>query len=85
MSLLSVDPGMYPEQWSDVKFTSTWFKEKTQSPTNVDLAQGNARREFRGVCLLPYINLQSLKDDPARLLNILYNRVAYPVSYPDSH
>jgi hypothetical protein len=42
-----------------------------------DTTQGLARRPFRTVCLLPFLNLASLKDDPARLLNFLYNRVKF--------
>jgi len=47
----------------------------------VDATQGRARRPYRNVCLLPYINLESLKDDPARLLNILHNRVVSPFPF----
>jgi hypothetical protein len=83
--LLEVDPIMYPYQWSDIRFTGEFNrtpeeKEAKRSglPTpNIDATQGLAMRPFRNVCLLPYLNLESLKSDPARLLTMLYNRIKY--------
>lgn len=82
--LLEVDPKLYPYQWADIRF----LDEFTNSPEwkardlsglllDPDTTQGRARRPFRTVCLLPFLNLASLKDDPARLLNLLYNRVKF--------
>ena len=42
-----------------------------------DGTQARARRPHRNVCLLPYLNLESLKGNPARLLNMLHNRLKY--------
>jgi len=35
------------------------------------------RLDFRNACLLPYINLESLTNDPAKFLNLLYNRIQH--------
>jgi hypothetical protein len=83
--LLEVDPHMYPYQWSDIRFTEEFVNSPEQKAIarsgpldqDPDATQGRARRPYRNICLLPYLNLESLKDDPARLLNILYNRVKY--------
>lgn len=40
-----------------------------------DKIQGRARHPYQNVCLLPYINLETLKSDPARFLTMLYNRL----------
>jgi hypothetical protein len=42
-----------------------------------DQNQGLARRPYRNICLLPYLSLETLKDNQANLLTILYNRVTY--------
>ncbi|TVY82305.1 hypothetical protein LSUE1_G002243 [Lachnellula suecica] len=85
--LLEVDPSMYPYQWSDMRFLAEYGNrpdhlEALNSGLNTvedpDNTEGHARRAFRDVCLLPYVNLESLKNDPAKLLSLLYNRVKYP-------
>lgn len=83
--LLEVDPLMYPYQWSDIRFYEEFSNTPAQKALaefgildpDPDATQGKARRQYRNVCLLPYLNIQSLKDDPARLLNIVYNRVRF--------
>jgi hypothetical protein len=46
------------------------------------------RRPHRNVCLLPYVNVETLKADPGRFLNLLYNRIEYSpeqwATYDDS-
>ena len=82
--LLEIDPKLYPYQWTDIRFLEE-FKNSLQWKArdlsglllDPDTTQGLARRPFRTVCLLPFLNLASLKDDPARLLNLLYNRVKF--------
>lgn len=83
--LLEVDPHMYPYQWSDIRFTEQFENSPGQkamalfgpNAKDPDVTQGLARRPYRDICLLPYLNLETLRFDPARLLNILYNRVKY--------
>lgn len=38
---------------------------------------GRDRRPYRNICFLPYINQEALKDDPMKLLSLLYNRTQY--------
>lgn len=83
--LLEVDPDMYSHQWSDIRLRADFVPIENQMGIgkagglfpDPDLTQGTTRRPFRKICLLPYMNLESLKDDPGRLLNILQNRVKY--------
>ncbi|KUJ15560.1 uncharacterized protein LY89DRAFT_783691 [Mollisia scopiformis] len=83
--LLEADPTMYPHQ-CDIRFTEEFVNTPEQrrslqsgvwDQNDPDLTQGRARRPYRNICLLPYLNIESLKNDPARLLNIIYNRVKY--------
>ncbi|KAF4626925.1 hypothetical protein G7Y89_g11230 [Cudoniella acicularis] len=82
--LLEVDPDIYPDQWSNVHFRKEFVPTERAIALSgfnwpdKDATQGRARRHYRNIYLLPYINPESLKDDPARLLNILYNRAKYP-------
>jgi hypothetical protein len=83
--LLEVDPHMYPHQWADIRFYEEFANSPEQRAMHLsglldqdpDATQGRARRPFRTVCLLPYLSLESLKNDPAKLLNLLYNRVQF--------
>jgi hypothetical protein len=43
--------------------------------SNLDI--GMEMRSFRTLALLPYMNLEVLTEDPARLLGLLYNRTRY--------
>ncbi|CAG8976490.1 hypothetical protein HYALB_00005987 [Hymenoscyphus albidus] len=80
-----VDPDIYPNQ-SDIRFSQEFvglpnIKKycQLQIPYAVpeEHRQGNVRRPYRNICLLPYINFQGLKDNPAKLLHLIYNRINY--------
>jgi hypothetical protein len=45
--------------------------------SNYDVTLGRDYRPYRNVCLLPYINQEALKDNPIKLLSLLYNRTQY--------
>jgi hypothetical protein len=78
--LLKVDPEMYPHDWSELRFH---FKHKEfrvrhqREPSKFHISADLAERPHRYACLLPYINLEDLKNDPLRFLSLLYNRVKY--------
>jgi hypothetical protein len=64
--LLKVDPKMYPRQWCEGHFSSELL--------------GHAAmrwRQFPNACLVPYIDLESFKNDPARFLNLLSARTRF--------
>lgn len=82
--LMEVDPDMYPHPWSDLRFTQTFLElpamqasESGVPNTDMELTQGEMRWKYRDVCLLPYIDLECLKNDPDSLLSVLYNRIKY--------
>lgn len=84
--LLEVDPDMYPRQWANfhLGYEYAVLNREEIMPARAegvyvdpDLSQGNTRRPHCNIFLLPYMNLESLKDDPGRLLNIVQNRVKY--------
>jgi hypothetical protein len=85
--LVSVDPDAYPHEWCNAHFLKDFYEKKTASNStgevDVDLSQGSVRLDFRNVCLLPYINLESLTNEPAKFLNLLHNRIRYsPEQWP---
>jgi hypothetical protein len=66
--LLEVDNTMYEFQWGEARHAYNF--------QNTNL--GTVMRDVRNFNLLPYLNLEALQKDPARLLNLLYNRSHYP-------
>jgi hypothetical protein len=79
--LLQINPQMYPHNWAEARFDIAYaqlaMKEAVLIRDNYDISAGAERRPYRNVCLLPYVNLEALKHDPSRLLNILYSWVMY--------
>lgn len=76
-----VDPNIYPHQWCDAYFVHDFYfegiKQITPEGIDCDFTQGGERRRHANVCLLPYINLEGLMNEPARFLSLLYNRTHY--------
>ena len=79
--LLDVAPDMYPRQWCDVHISHDFemmaIIELFAGTLDTDNNYGLHRRPYRNALLLPYVNLEVLKKDPATFLNLLYNRVNY--------
>ncbi|TVY92897.1 hypothetical protein LAWI1_G005034 [Lachnellula willkommii] len=79
--MLQVDPNIYPHQWCDAYFVHDFYLKAIERPATegieYDFTQGRERRSHPNVCLLPYINLEGLMDEPARFLSLLYNRTRY--------
>lgn len=65
--LLKVNPNMYPHSWGEIRLL--WKLRNEESSEGV--------RAFHDFSTAPYINLQALKEDPARLLSLLFNRVRF--------
>jgi hypothetical protein len=65
-ALVKAFPKIFPQQWS-------------QALINYDHANVSWRkaREFREAQLLPYLNLEVLKDDALKFLALLYNRTQF--------
>jgi len=76
-----VNPNIYPHQWCDAYFARDYHLEAIKlSAIGVipyDFTPGGARRSHKNVCLLPYLNLEGLMNEPARFLSLLYNRTHY--------
>ena len=62
--LLSVDSTIYSQQWFHFRLPYSRMSWREA-------------RKYRNAWLLPYLNLESLKTDPDRLLGLLSNRVAH--------
>ncbi|MCJ1382619.1 hypothetical protein MMC17_005732 [Xylographa soralifera] len=62
--LLKADSTMYQYQWS-------------QPRLSLQCKQLEELRRYRNAWLLPYINVEALRTDPARLLSIVHNRIKY--------
>jgi hypothetical protein len=79
--LLQVDPKMYPHDWSEAHFAredhQSQMKKELEPEKYFDNSSGLVRRPYENVCLLPYVNVEALKKDPLRFLNLLYNRVKF--------
>lgn len=79
--LLEVDSTMYPNQWCsgyfDDSFRLSALAMLASGQFDPDVTRGRERRPYRNACLLPYINVEALKEDPARFLNLLHNRAKY--------
>jgi hypothetical protein len=66
--LLEVDNTMYEFQWGEARHSYNY------QTGNI----GTWMRSCRNFNLLPYLNIEALQKDPARFLNLLYNRFHYP-------
>jgi hypothetical protein len=63
--LLHAEPDLYPQQWFIPRYTNT-------SPEWKDA------RKYRKSFLLPYLNVELLKTNPAVFFGLLHNRTLYP-------
>ncbi|TGO27799.1 hypothetical protein BPAE_0036g00100 [Botrytis paeoniae] len=80
--LRSVDPDLYPHQWFYAHFNQSFLdtmvkKLSINGEIDTDFTQGKQLRKHRTSCLLPYLNVEGLSQDPMRLLGLLYNRTKY--------
>jgi hypothetical protein len=66
--LLEVDPTMYQYRWEGGQYQveCQWG----------DI--GSGMRNFKNFKILPYINLEALREAPAHFLNLVFNRVKCP-------
>lgn len=79
--LLSVEPDLYPYECPNghllQNFAEKHLASKARGEVDSDISQGSVRLGFRNACLLSYLNLEALSNDPAKFLNLLYNRSHY--------
>ena len=67
--LLQVDKEFYPHQWGEPLLSI----ESEETQTQIGLLI----RKSRAFALMPYLNLETLSEDPARLLSLLQLRTQH--------
>ncbi|KAL2071114.1 hypothetical protein VTL71DRAFT_12349 [Oculimacula yallundae] len=79
--LLWIDPKLYRKKWCDAYFSKEiqdiWDENKRLGRRDRDATDGRERRPFQKVCMLPYVNLETLAEDFNNLLHLLGNRIKY--------
>lgn len=78
--LLEVDPQMYLGRWPEIEFAQKQERATHMEGYNEhhpDNHLGIMLREHRNICLLPYLSMGSLKDDGAKILKLIHNRIAF--------
>ncbi|KAF7945162.1 hypothetical protein EAE96_009941 [Botrytis aclada] len=76
--LRDIDPNLYPHQWPLVHLNEAF--QATLPPDkwiSAELTLSRYLRGYRNACLLPYINLEGLTENPAMFLSLLQNRTQY--------
>jgi hypothetical protein len=70
--LRKVNPTMHDKNWNKGHFGYQFRYGSYPQEMRKD------QEKYRNICLLPYINLESLKEDPSRFPSLMYNRTKYP-------
>jgi hypothetical protein len=69
--LRKTNPAMYDKNWCEGHFVYEFRYSHYGVQMRMD------QEKYRNICLLPYINVESLKANPSRLMRLLYNRTKY--------
>lgn len=80
--LRNIDPDLYPRQWLYAHFYQAFVETvlntaDANGQVDRDFTPGQHMRKHRKTCLLPYLNVEALSQDPLRFLGLLYNRTKY--------
>jgi hypothetical protein len=70
--LRKTNPTMHDKNWCEGYFTYEFRYTRYGKEMRKD------QEKYQNICLLPYINVESLKENPSRLTRLLYNRTKYP-------
>ncbi|THV48900.1 hypothetical protein BGAL_0222g00200 [Botrytis galanthina] len=76
--LRDIDPDLYPHQWPLVHLNKAF--QATLPPDDyisAELTLSRYMQGYRNACLLPYINLEGLMENPVTFLSLLQNRTQY--------
>ncbi|TGO17517.1 hypothetical protein BTUL_0017g00980 [Botrytis tulipae] len=76
--LRDIDPNLYPHRWPLVHLNEAF--QATVPPDDwisADITLSRFMRGYRNACLLRYINLEGLIENPVMLLSLLRNRTQY--------
>lgn len=76
--LRDIDPDLYPHQWPLVHLNKAfWNTLPPDEWISAELTLSRYMRGYRNACLLPYINLEGLTENPVKSLSLLQNRTQY--------
>ncbi|KAF7867472.1 uncharacterized protein EAF02_009663 [Botrytis sinoallii] len=76
--LRDIDPNLYPHRWPLAHLNKAF--QATLPPDDwisADITLSRYMREYRNACLLPYINLEGLIENPVMFLSLLQNRTQH--------
>ncbi|TGO53698.1 hypothetical protein BCON_0119g00220 [Botryotinia convoluta] len=76
--LRDIDPNLYPHRWPLVHLNKAFqAKIPPDDWISADITLSRYMRGHRNACLLPYINLEGLIENPVMFLSLLQNRTQY--------
>ncbi|KAF7936732.1 hypothetical protein BELL_0162g00170 [Botrytis elliptica] len=76
--LRDIDPNLYPHRWPLAHLNKA-FQATLPSDywISADITPSRYMREYRNACLLPYINLEGLIENPVMFLSLLQTRTQH--------
>ncbi|KAI9651338.1 hypothetical protein NHQ30_001377 [Ciborinia camelliae] len=76
--LRDINPNLYQHQWPDAHLEKAFDDSlRSAGDIDIDITDGWHMRKHRTVCLLPYLTVEGLIQDPMKFLGLLYNRTKY--------